>query len=45
METISRKNLNASAPVDGGAPEGTYTVVIQFVVDKEGNISDVKAFN
>ena len=22
---------------------GTYTVVVQFVVDKEGNVSDVKA--
>ena len=30
-------------PVDNGAPEGTYTVYVQFVVDKEGNISDVKA--
>jgi periplasmic protein TonB len=37
------KNLNASAPVDGGAAEGTYTVVIQFIVDKEGVISAVTA--
>jgi periplasmic protein TonB len=36
------RTLNPSAPVDGGAPEGTYTVVIQFIVDKEGNISDVR---
>ncbi|MCX8019507.1 MAG: energy transducer TonB [Chitinophagaceae bacterium] len=35
-------NLNADVPVENGAPEGTYTVVIQFIVDKEGNISDVK---
>ena len=37
------RTLNANVPVDNGAPEGTYTTVIQFVVDKEGNISDVKA--
>jgi protein TonB len=37
------RTLNANTPVDNGAPEGTYTVYIQFVVDKEGNISDVKA--
>jgi periplasmic protein TonB len=37
------RNLTASVPVDNGAPEGTYTTVIQFVVDKEGNISDVRA--
>lgn len=36
-------NLNASTPVDNGAPEGTYTTMVQFVVDKEGNISDVRA--
>ncbi|MBC7873590.1 MAG: energy transducer TonB [Ferruginibacter sp.] len=36
------RNLNAAVPVDNGAPGGTYTVVIQFVVDKEGKISDVK---
>jgi periplasmic protein TonB len=37
------RTLNAATPVDRGAPAGTYTVVVQFVVDKEGNISDVKA--
>jgi periplasmic protein TonB len=36
------KNLNANTPIDNGAPEGTYTVVIKFVVDKEGKISDVE---
>lgn len=36
------RNLNPNTPVDNGAPEGTYTVVIQFIVDKEGNISDVR---
>ena len=37
------RNLNASTPSDNGASEGTYTVMVQFVVDKEGNISDVRA--
>jgi protein TonB len=37
------RNLDANTPVDNGAPEGSYTVVVQFIVDREGNISDVKA--
>jgi len=37
------RNLNASAPVDNGAPTGQYQVIVQFIVDKGGNISDVKA--
>ncbi len=37
------RNLNPSAPVDNGAPEGTYTVYVQFVVSKDGSISDVRA--
>jgi protein TonB len=37
------RNLNASTPVDNGAPPGSYTVVVQFVVDKGGNVSDVKS--
>jgi len=37
------RNLNANTPVENGAPAGSYTVVVQFIVDKEGKISDVKA--
>ena len=37
------KNLDASVPIKKRAPDGVYTVVVQFIVDKEGNISDVKA--
>ena len=37
------RTLNASVPVDHGAPAGTYTVIVQFVVGRDGNISDVKA--
>jgi len=36
------RNLNGNTPVDNGAPEGTYTVYVQFVVSKDGSISDVK---
>jgi protein TonB len=36
-------NCNGQVASDEGALEGTYTTVIQFVVDKEGNISDVRA--
>ncbi len=36
------KVLDKQVPVKQGAPEGHYTVVIQFVVDIEGNISDVR---
>jgi protein TonB len=36
------RTLNANTPVDNGAAEGTYSVVVQFVVDKEGKISDVR---
>ena len=39
------RTLNSSTPVDNGAPEGSYTVWVQFIVDKEGNISDVKALS
>lgn len=37
------RNLNSEAPVNAGAPPGTYQVIVQFIVDKEGNVSDVKA--
>ena len=36
-------HLNSNTPMDNGAPVGSYTVMVQFIVDKEGNISDVKA--
>lgn len=37
------RTLNANVPVDNGAPADKYTVYVQFIVDKEGNISDVRA--
>jgi len=36
------KTLNPEAPVSNGAPEGSYKVVIQFIVDSEGNISNIQ---
>jgi len=35
------RNLNAEVPVENGAPVGRYNVVIQFVVDQQGNVSDI----
>ncbi len=37
-----RKNLNANTPVDEGWSAGTYKIVVQFLVDETGNVSDVK---
>lgn len=37
-----KRTLNANTPVDNGAPDGTYTVYIQFIVDIDGVISDAK---
>jgi protein TonB len=36
------RNCNGQVASDNGAPSGNYTVYIQFVVDKDGNISDIK---
>ena len=36
------RNLNAGVATDNNAPAGRYSVVIQFVVDVEGNVSDIK---
>jgi N-acetylmuramoyl-L-alanine amidase len=36
------QTINPLVPVDKGAPEGTYTTYIQFVVHKDGSISDIK---
>ena len=40
--TFLQKNLNATVPIDNGAPMGLYTVIAQFVVDTSGKISDLK---
>ena len=38
-----KNNLNAETPVENGASEGTYTVVVRFIVSRDGSISDVVA--
>lgn len=40
-----QKNLNSDLPVQNGAPAGVYTVIVSFVVDKTGMISEVQAEN
>jgi hypothetical protein len=37
------QNLNADVPVVKGAPAGKYMVVVQFIVAKDGTVSDIKA--
>ncbi len=37
------RNLNANVAAEDGAPTGNYTVKVQFIVDKEGTISNVQA--
>ncbi len=38
-----QRNLDGQVAVDNGASPGRYTVIIQFIVDVAGNVSDVKA--
>jgi hypothetical protein len=36
------KTVNPDIPMEKYAPPGYYTVMVQFIVDKDGSISDVK---
>jgi len=38
-----QNNLDVDLPLKNKAPKGTYTVLLQFIVDKEGNLSDFNA--
>jgi protein TonB len=40
-----RKTLNAETPIDNGATAGKYTVIVKFVVSKDGSLSDIKCEN
>lgn len=40
-----QKNLDANVPVDNGASEGKYTVIVKFVVSRDGSLSDVTCEN
>ena len=44
-ENFLRRNLNNDTPVDNGAPPGQYRVTVSFRVDKQGNVTEVKALN
>jgi N-acetylmuramoyl-L-alanine amidase len=35
-------HLKAFIPVDSGAPAGNYRVTVQFIVDQEGDISEIR---
>jgi TonB-dependent SusC/RagA subfamily outer membrane receptor len=37
-----QKNLNATVPVTNGVKPGTYKVIVQFIVDENGKLSDIK---
>jgi hypothetical protein len=37
-----QKNLKADVPVNNGAPIGKYTVMVQFIVNKDGAVSNIK---
>lgn len=39
------RNLNRDIPIENGAPPSQYTVIVTFIVDKDGKVSDVKAEN
>jgi periplasmic protein TonB len=36
-----KNTLNATVPVDNGAPAGQYKVAVRFVVDVDGTVSDI----
>jgi|GEM_PF-753918 len=37
------RNLQSSTPVKNGAPVGTYTIVLSFLVNQQGEVSEIKA--
>ena len=40
-----QRNLNKDLPSENGAPAADYAVIVSFIVDRNGTISDVKAEN
>ncbi|HMG83443.1 MAG TPA: hypothetical protein VK559_10450 [Ferruginibacter sp.] len=36
-----QKTLNANVPVNNGAPNGTYKIIIDFIIKKNGSISNI----
>lgn len=41
-EKFLTRNLNPNTPVDNGAAPGNYVVLVQFVVDVDGSVSQIK---
>jgi len=37
------KNLKPEVPQENGAPSGKYTVKVQFIIKKDGSLSDIRA--
>ena len=37
------ENIDKKTAVDNGAPVGSYTVIIKFIVAKDGSVKDVEA--
>ena len=44
-EKFLLRNLNPQTPIDNGAPAGNYKVIMQFVVDIDGTVSEIKALS
>src|SRR6186997_1955113 len=40
--TYLEQTLNPNVPVENSAPVGIYTVIVQFIVDRTGAVSDIK---
>jgi len=40
-----KENMDTDVPLRNGAPVGRYLVIVSFVIDKEGNLSALKAEN
>lgn len=40
-----QKHLNPSVPVKKGAPKGNYTVIVKFIIGRDGNVSEVACEN
>jgi len=38
-----QNNLESGVPGENGAPSGTYTVIVRFIVARDGSVSDVVA--
>ncbi|MCF3110108.1 TonB family protein [Niabella sp. CC-SYL272] len=41
--TYLTRTLDATRPIRAGAPVGQYRVIVQFIIDTAGNISNIKA--